>query len=457
MSTLFFNRRVTLDLPFFVLAAITWVLFFTFVECYSTPLNALIFAVGAGLLSSGMLKLMGYFDAHRLLPRKSDPFLVLFAIPCGAVIQLKLLRILFDVSICSTQTVLLWTPLLSLAIFGGHYFMSVLMLRGGRKKKVVLDVLPLERGPVLEAFEGLKMDRYLEFLSRQDLKEHLLRSAAKEIDLIIISRSAVSRFDAETVLIRAHLAGIPIVDHRHVVTDLSGRISLAETDLWSYLMGATPQTALLRAFSQVKVVLEPLLALLLGVLFAPIMVVLAALIKYTNPGPVFYRQVRTGHLGRNFLLVKFRSMRVDAEANGPQWAAQNDDRVTKIGKFMRRTRLDELPQLWNVIRGEMSFCGPRPERPEIYQSLKKEIPLFSMRTVVRPGITGWAQVCAGYAASVEESAKKLEYDLYYIQHMSPRLDLIILLKTLIVAVLGAEGAERQRSKAANSDTARSYA
>lgn len=457
MSSLFFNRRVTLDVPFVVLTTITWVLFFTFVECYSTLLNAIIFAVGAGLLSFGTLRLLGYFDAHRLLPRKSDPFLVLFAIPLGGVIQLKLLRILFDVSICSTQTVLLWTPLLALVIFGGHYFVTVSMLRAGRKKKVVLDVLPLERGPVLEVFESLKMDRYLEFLTRQDLKEHLLRSAAKEIDLIIISRSAVSRFDAETILIRAHLAGIPIADHRHVVTDLSGRISLAETDLWSYLMGATPQTSLLRAFSQLKVIIEPIFAALLAVALSPIMIALALAIRYTSNGPIFYRQVRTGHLGRNFTLIKFRSMRLDAEANGPQWASQDDDRVTKIGRFMRRTRLDELPQLWNVLRGEMSFCGPRPERPEIYQALKKEIPLFSMRTVVRPGITGWAQVCAGYAATVEESARKLEYDLYYIQHMSPRLDLVILLKTLIVAVLGAEGAERKRSKVANDQTARSYA
>jgi lipopolysaccharide/colanic/teichoic acid biosynthesis glycosyltransferase len=174
------------------------------------------------------------------------------------------------------------------------------------------------------------------------------------------------------------------------------------------------------------------------------MLILALVIKMSSPGPIFYRQVRTGYLGRNFTLVKFRSMRADAEVNGPQWASSNDDRVTRVGNFMRKARLDELPQLWNVFKGEMSFFGPRPERPEIYQRLKKEIPLFSMRTIVRPGITGWAQVCAGYAATVEQSSIKLEFDLFYIAHMSLRLDLIVLVKTIQVALFGSE-AEKQNS------------
>jgi lipopolysaccharide/colanic/teichoic acid biosynthesis glycosyltransferase len=129
-------------------------------------------------------------------------------------------------------------------------------------------------------------------------------------------------------------------------------------------------------------------------------------------------------------------MYLNSEVDGPRWASEYDSRVTPIGKILRRTRLDELPQLWNVVKGEMGFFGPRPERPEIHNALRKDIPLFNMRTIVRPGITGWAQVCAGYAASVEESRLKLEYDLYYIQHMSLRLDLIILMKTIRVALFG---------------------
>ena len=201
-------------------------------------------------------------------------------------------------------------------------------------------------------------------------------------------------------------------------------------------MAATPQTTPLRAYSSVKTVLEPLVAIALGIILAPVMVTIAIVIRSTSKGPILYRQNRTGYLGKNFTLVKFRSMFIDSEANGPQWCCDNDSRITPVGKFLRKTRLDELPQLWNVLRGEMSFVGPRPERPEIYSRLKKEIPLFSMRTIVRPGITGWAQVVAGYAASVEESQLKLEYDLYYIQHMSPRLDLIVLAMTLKVAIFG---------------------
>jgi lipopolysaccharide/colanic/teichoic acid biosynthesis glycosyltransferase len=170
----------------------------------------------------------------------------------------------------------------------------------------------------------------------------------------------------------------------------------------------------------------------------PVFLVIASLIKLTSKGPIFYKQIRTGYLGKTFTLIKFRSMFTDSEINGPQWCTDNDCRITPLGKFLRKTRLDEFPQLLNVLKGEMSFFGPRPERPEIYNELKKEIPLFSLRTIVRPGITGWAQVCAGYAASVQESRLKLEYDLYYIQHMSPRLDLIILVKTLEVALFGSK-------------------
>jgi lipopolysaccharide/colanic/teichoic acid biosynthesis glycosyltransferase len=196
--------------------------------------------------------------------------------------------------------------------------------------------------------------------------------------------------------------------------------------------------------------LEPCLAVCLGVLLLPVIGVLALLIKLTSRGPVLYSQARTGYLGNMFTLLKFRSMVLDAEADGPQWAEDNDARATPLGRFMRRTRLDELPQLWNVIRGEMSFCGPRPERPEMYKQLEKDIPLFRMRTIVRPGITGWAQVCAGYAASVEESVKKLEYDLYYIKHMSPRLDAVILLKTLLLFLFDARSERPQRSRESRS-------
>jgi len=437
MIALLPKRNLKSDRHVLGLIAISWFAFLLCFEPHSLgEVSKLFFAAIAGSVSFLILKVSGYFDTLRMLPRRSDIFLILLAIPLGGIATNILSNFMLGIEVTTTLTMLMWSPVLALGVFVTHYGMNYCLLKSGKKRKIVLDLLPEERDAIMEDFSSLEMDEYINFLSVTDLKEHLLRANEKEIDVIIISRNAASKFDAEGLLLRAHLAGIPIVDYPAICTGLTGRIRLPNTDLTTYLLNATPQTPLLRAFLQFKIMMEPLIAVLIGLLLSPVMIVLAVLIKLSSNGPVLYRQLRTGYLGKNFTLLKFRSMYVDAEANGPQWATENDCRVTPIGRFMRKTRLDELPQLLNVIRGEMGFFGPRPERPEIYRELKKEIPVFSMRTVVRPGITGWAQVYAGYAASVAESEIKLEYDLFYIQHMSPRLDLIILIKTLIVALYG---------------------
>ena len=154
-------------------------------------------------------------------------------------------------------------------------------------------------------------------------------------------------------------------------------------------------------------------------------------------GSIFYRQERVGYEGRLFKLLKFRSMRVDAEASGaPQWAAKNDSRVTRVGNFIRRTRIDELPQLLNVLQGHMSFVGPRPERPQFVEMLSGCIPYYVHRHAVKPGITGWAQLCYPYGSSVEDADAKLQYDLYYIKNNSLLFDLGILVQTAEVVFLG---------------------
>lgn len=172
------------------------------------------------------------------------------------------------------------------------------------------------------------------------------------------------------------------------------------------------------------------------VLAAPLALFVVALIKLTSPGPIFYRQERVGLNGRTFMVVKFRSMRVDAEANtGPVWAQKNDARVTPVGRFLRRTRLDEIPQLWNALRGDMSMVGPRPERPGFVADLTRQIPFYGQRHVVKPGVTGWAQVRYTYGASVEDALQKLQYDLYYIKNMSVALDLFVMFQTVKTVVL----------------------
>ena len=163
---------------------------------------------------------------------------------------------------------------------------------------------------------------------------------------------------------------------------------------------------------------------------APLMILTALAIKVDSRGPALFRQTRVGWKGRPYRLLKFRSMRQNAESNGAQWAQVDDPRVTRVGKWIRRFRLDELPQLFNVVAGQMSFVGPRPERPEFVEHLEREIPFYQLRHYLAPGITGWAQVKYPYGASVEDARRKLEYDLYYIRNASPIVDFRILLRTV---------------------------
>jgi sugar transferase (PEP-CTERM system associated) len=175
-------------------------------------------------------------------------------------------------------------------------------------------------------------------------------------------------------------------------------------------------------------------AMLVGA--GPVMILLAILIKLDSRGPVFYRQERVGREGRSYRLWKFRSMRPDAEAQGAVWARANDDRVTRVGRFIRKTRMDEIPQVFNVLLGQMSFVGPRPERPVFVEQLAREIPFYRLREAVKPGITGWAQIRYPYGASVEDARNKLEFDLYYVKNGSLFLDVAIIFHTVRHVVLG---------------------
>lgn len=173
------------------------------------------------------------------------------------------------------------------------------------------------------------------------------------------------------------------------------------------------------------------------VVASPLLLITAILIRLESKGPAIFKQIRVGEHGKEYEIYKFRSMREDAEAkSGPVWAGASDNRVTRLGKFIRKTRIDELPQLMNVIKGDMSFVGPRPERPFFVDQLKKDIPYYDTRSVVKPGITGWAQVSYPYGATVQDSLEKLQYDLYYIKNMSPILDLMIIFLTIKVVLTG---------------------
>ena len=191
------------------------------------------------------------------------------------------------------------------------------------------------------------------------------------------------------------------------------------------------------AYDAIKRILDVVAAVIGFILTLPLWPLIGALIRLDSRGPVFYKQTRTGLHGRTFKIVKFRTMRTDAERDGARWAQKNDARVTRVGRLLRQTRLDELPQLWNILKGEMSLVGPRPERPEFVEKLGELIPHYRQRHLIKPGLTGWAQIRYGYGATVEDAHRKLCYDLYYLKYRSIDLDAAIVIRTIGRFVLGA--------------------
>ncbi len=239
-------------------------------------------------------------------------------------------------------------------------------------------------------------------------------------------------------LLRIKTTGVQVMDFAGFIERQAGRIDLDSVNP-SWLIFSDGFSAG-RAFSSfAKRLFDISASLLLLVITAPIIAVFAILVRLDSKGPAFFRQTRVGLYGQTFDLIKLRSMRTDAEVDGAQWAQQDDPRVTRIGKFIRKVRIDELPQSWSVLKGDMSFVGPRPERPEFVSELERELPYYAERHMVKPGITGWAQINYPYGASIEDSRHKLEYDLYYAKNYTPFLDLLILMQTLRV-VLWPEGA-----------------
>jgi exopolysaccharide biosynthesis polyprenyl glycosylphosphotransferase len=224
-----------------------------------------------------------------------------------------------------------------------------------------------------------------------------------------------------------------------LVSYLDGRLGYTEVRLLhsSYFLHQKAFSILSTKRTQLaKRVVDVVAALLLLIVALPIGLLTAIAIKLENPGNVFYKQKRTGQYNIEFEVIKFRSMRNDAESSGAKWASKNDDRVTKVGQFIRKTRIDELPQILNILKGEMSIVGPRPEREFFINTLEKEIPYYRFRHAVKPGVTGLAQVRYPYGDSIEDAVWKHKYDIFYIKHHSARLDIKILFRTIRVVLFG---------------------
>jgi sugar transferase (PEP-CTERM system associated) len=239
-------------------------------------------------------------------------------------------------------------------------------------------------------------------------------------------------------LLRMKTAGVHINDVSSFVERETGRVDLASVNP-SWLIFSDGFSSGRAISSVAKRIFDIAASCALLALAAPIIALFAVLVKIDSKGPAFFLQTRVGLFGQNFWLIKLRSMRTDAEVNGAQWASENDPRITRVGRLIRKLRVDELPQAWNVLKGDMSFVGPRPERPEFVAGLEEDLVYYAERHMVKPGITGWAQINYPYGASIEDARHKLEYDLYYAKNYTPFLDMLIILQTLRV-VLWSEGA-----------------
>ncbi len=256
----------------------------------------------------------------------------------------------------------------------------------------------------------------------------------KGIEIVVLCDRQIMDADGQNTILRLPLQGIDLITYgtfletyfRRVVLDLA---TLEEVASLRLLPGNAPIF-----FS--KRCLDMTLSSIALILVLPFLPFVALLIKLESRGPVFYGQVRDGYRAKPFTLCKFRTMYQNAEENGPQWASERDKRITRVGRLLRSTRLDEFPQFWNVLKGEMTLVGPRPERPEFTRDLVKRIPYYDYRYLLPPGITGWAQINYRYGESEEDAKRKLEYDLYYIRHLSLRLDFCILLKTVPLLMRG---------------------
>jgi len=239
-------------------------------------------------------------------------------------------------------------------------------------------------------------------------------------------------------LLMLRFQGIEVEEDGTLRERLHGKIQLDGLRPSNFLYSEGFRVQPFRQFSRQLVSLSTAAFGLL--LFLPFFPFVALAVKLSSKGPLFFRQPRVGMGGRVFDIVKFRTMFTDAESGGAKWATKDDPRVTKVGMFLRKTRIDEIPQLWNVLHGDMGLVGPRPERPEFVAWLTEELPFYYLRTLIRPGLTGWAQVRYGYGATLAETKEKLEYDLYYIKHMSLGLDLLIMFET-IKTILRRRGAQ----------------
>jgi sugar transferase (PEP-CTERM system associated) len=319
----------------------------------------------------------------------------------------------------------------------------VVLFGAGQKAQKLLDELAPEMstlgieiiGCIANANETVLVDKNLVIPEPSHWLDEIKRAHISEIVICPDERRRGngSEFPLEALL-DCKLAGVPSSDALSFCERELGKIDLGSLQP-SWMLFSDGFKYSKRSLAA-KRLFDLVLASLFFILLWPFMLLTALAVKLESPGPVLYHQLRVGLNGRHFRIYKFRSMRQDAEKSGAQWATKNDARITRVGAFIRNTRLDELPQLYNVLSGSMSFVGPRPERPEFVTDLSQQIPYYDLRHKVKPGLMGWAQLKYPYGASVEDARNKLQYDLYYTKNHSFFIDILIMIQTVEIILLG---------------------
>lgn len=309
----------------------------------------------------------------------------------------------------------------------------VYVLGCGAKARAIMRLLETRRDAGFEVVGWSGENSQSESAATLEADLQKLRSPELPVHRIIVALDDRRGVMPNRELLNQRIAGVAIEDRNAIEERLSGIIPLEGLSPGEILYSEGFRIHAPHQF--VRRVLSTLVAFIALLLCLPMIPFIALAVRLSSTGPILFTQTRVGFHGRLFTTLKFRTMRIDAEANGAAWATDGDPRVTHVGRFMRKMRLDEIPQLWNVLRGDMAFVGPRPERPEFVEWLCKEIPYYDLRHMIRPGLTGWAQVRYKYGASLEETKRKLEYDLYYLKHLSVGLDLLIMFETIKTIVL----------------------
>lgn len=253
------------------------------------------------------------------------------------------------------------------------------------------------------------------------------------VDIVVISPEAYQIPETINIFYKALERKISFLNLASFYEHLTGKVPLGAINQIWFLENLSEGKK--KGYELTKRIFDAFFAVVIGIISLALYSFVAFAVRASSPGPIFYKQKRVGQVGKTFEIIKFRTMRKDAEkGTGAVWTTENDPRITRVGNFLRKTRLDELPQVWNILKGEMSFVGPRAERPEFHDILQKDVPFYEERYLIKPGLTGWAQINFHYGSSVSDAAEKLKYDLYYIKNRSLLLDLGIILKTIRIAL-----------------------